>query len=68
MGPRTDLVPIRFRDFRGGPRWMRDSDQVMGRKTIDDLKGWRDDFLGHSFNPAPHVNAWVDGVEFHLYY
>lgn len=70
---------LRMKDYRGGPAKFKDSKQVYGKTTTDKSAGWRDDFPGHEFvdkntkpysiiETGPHVNAWADGVEFHLFY
>jgi len=73
LGSATEA--IRASDFRGGPRWMENSDQVIGRSSADGLTGWRDDFLGHTFRDGmqlgPHVNVWASGIDSslpHLFY
>jgi hypothetical protein len=56
-------------DYRGVPPHLRNSKRVLGKESADGSAGWRDDFLGHSrFDAPPHVNAWADGFEFHLFY
>jgi hypothetical protein len=60
---------IRLNDFRGAPPQMSASNRVIGRQSADGSIGWRDDFLGHPrFGAGPHVNVWVDRIEFHLWY
>jgi hypothetical protein len=60
---------IRLKDFRGAPWNLENSNQVIGRISADGLTGWRDDFLGHAnLGMGPHVNTWVDGIMFHLWY
>ena len=70
---------IRLRDYEATDAkwWYGDSDQVIGRQRLDSntgqsLNGWRDDYHGHTFLDGqtiqPHVNAWVDDMEFHLFY
>lgn len=67
MGRETRAIPLK--DFNGLPSRMRKTHQIHGRQSADGLIGWRDDFLGHSrFGAGPHVNVWVDGIEFHLWY
>ena len=67
---------VRKHMFRGGPRtWYsnRHGQPSMGiigrRSTSGPSRGWRDDLLGHPrFGAGPHVNAWRNGREFHLWY
>ena len=69
---------IRRKDFRGGPRQWKNSNQVIGTQTKDKKAGLRDDSLGHCFDDSeekteigPHVNAWnkQNGVNnLHLLY
>lgn len=73
LGSATEA--IRASDFPGGPRWMENSDQVIGRSSADGLTGWRDDFLSHTFRDGmqlgPHVNVWASGIDSslpHLFY
>jgi RHS repeat-associated protein len=70
----SQAQPIRASDFRGGPYWMKDSTQVIGRQNVSGTAGWRDDFLGHTFpdgaSMGPHVNVWGPGIDsgVHLFY
>ena len=78
----SNSVAIRARDFRGGPYWMRDSDKVIGRKSADGTRLWRDDFTGHVFKDGrgnvekiigPHLNVEAPhlpngGKGLHLFY
>ena len=61
---------------------MRDSDKVIGRKSADGTRLWRDDFTGHVFKDGrgnvekiigPHLNVEAPhlpngGKGLHLFY
>ena len=64
-------IPIKLREFNNLPsRYKgRRMDRNIGRQSFDRTKGWRDDFPGHVRpRSGPHVNAWIDGFNFHLWY
>jgi hypothetical protein len=68
LGP--EPTTIRMSEFRGGPKWGKKSNKVIGKKSADGSALWRDDFVGHPrYGDGPHVNVYgPGGVNFHLYY
>lgn len=55
-------------DYRDGPTSWKDSDVPIGKSNREGTTGWRDDSPGHSFDPRPHVNVKINGLNFHLWY
>ena len=72
----SDPRALRLSGDKADKWWYRDSNRVVGRERLDSsgnsVAGWRDDYHGHVFPDGavspPHVNVWVDDIEFHLFY